>query len=359
MRMKKILEQRFKEFLKTLTEVENIDNLNMTQQQKDASKADYFAENRQLIIELKSLETDTEPKIEKIIEPHRSRPEFPVFFGKWEVNKVLKHLPDGDEINKQINKAITSSLQTIYRSANKQIRTTKSTFNLLNSQGLLIVLNEKIDVLTPENIIYRLRQVAQKKNPDRSYQFLNINSILLISEAHFSPTSNNLMAFPIIHVSIEVVDSFQYDNFIRFLKTKWSEYNKIPLIDAGKVNSIKDLNLKSVLRSKEENEKYIPRQEVWRRYYKRNPYFRPYDENMLCWMFKMIMSELTPGFFKGATQEQQYKVRFWIEVFTHFMEEVDYRGIDIRFFSSVMKEHGKEIENEMKKRFPDLDYEKD
>ncbi len=93
--MKKSLDQRFKEFLSTLVGVENIDNLNMTQQQNNANKADYFAENRQLIIELKSLETDTEYKVEKILEPHRSRPEFPDFFRKWEVNKVLKHLPDG------------------------------------------------------------------------------------------------------------------------------------------------------------------------------------------------------------------------------------------------------------------------
>lgn len=135
--MKKSLEQRFKEFLDTIAGVENIDNLNMTQQQKEAKKADYFAENRQLIIELKSLETDTEPKVEKILKPHRSRPEFPVFFGGWEVSKVLKHLPDGEEINKELHLAITSSLKDIYRKANKQIRTTKSTFSLPNSQGLL------------------------------------------------------------------------------------------------------------------------------------------------------------------------------------------------------------------------------
>lgn len=88
--IEKKLDTRFKEFLDTFAGIENIDNLNLTQQQKDESKADYFAENRQLIIELKSLETDTEHKIEKILEPHRSRPEFPDFFGKWQVSKILR-----------------------------------------------------------------------------------------------------------------------------------------------------------------------------------------------------------------------------------------------------------------------------
>lgn len=73
--MPKSLDERFKEFLSSLIEVENIDELDMPQKQKEASRADYFTENRQLIIELKSLETNTEYKIEKILESHRSRHE--------------------------------------------------------------------------------------------------------------------------------------------------------------------------------------------------------------------------------------------------------------------------------------------
>jgi Uma2 family endonuclease len=95
------LENRFKSFLDTLEDVENIDNLTLTQEQRNANKADYFAKNRNLIIELKSLETDTEQKLEKILLPHRSRPEFPEVWGGQEVYKILKHLPDGDDINTQ------------------------------------------------------------------------------------------------------------------------------------------------------------------------------------------------------------------------------------------------------------------
>jgi hypothetical protein len=353
--MKKSLEERFKEFLDSLTGVENIDNLNMTQQQKDAKKADYFAENRQLIIELKSLETDTEPKIEKILEPHRSRQEFPIFFGKWEISKVLKHLPDGEEINKQLNEVVTSSIQTIYRSANRQIESTKTTFNLPASQGVLVVLNEKIDVLTPENIIYKLRRTAHKKHSDGSYQFTNINSVLIVSEAHFSPTENNLMAFPIILLLIEPIDSFQHSDFIDFLRKKWAEFNNVPLFDFAEKKELNDLKIESVLRYQEQSKSTITRQESWERYYKWNPYFRSYDEKMMLWMFELIMTELAYGFLKGATEKQKSRNKFWIEVFTHFMAEIDYRGMDIRLFTSFMKKNGREIEDEMKRRFPDYE----
>lgn len=350
----KSLHQKFKDFMESLDDVENIDNLPLTQKQNDAKKADYFAKNRNVVIELKSLETDTEYKIEKILEPHRSRPEFPHFFGGWEVYKILKHLPDGEEINRQLVDAVTSSIKEIYRSANKQIRTTKETFDLPNSQGLLIILNEKIEALTPEHIDYQLRRMLGKRNPDRSFQFPDINYILILSEAHFVPTKDNLMGFLMLHLPVGIVCEFQHTDFVNFLSRKWTEYNNVPLIDAGNVKSVKELNSRSVAQSKKKSELLIPRHETWRRYYRRNPYFRSYDEKKLIWMFKVVMGELAPGMLKGATKIQKERVKFWLEAFTHFMEEINHRGLDLRIFQSASQEMGKEIDTEMRIKFPDL-----
>jgi len=353
--MKKSLEDRFKKFLDTFVGVENIDNLNMTQQQQESKKADYFAENRELIIELKSLETDTQPKIEKILEPYRSSPEFPHFYGEWEVHKILNHLSNGSELNKEIVESVTSSIQTIYRKSNKQVRTTKSTFQLPNSQGLLIVLNESIDILTPEQVVWRLKQTANKKHPDKSYQFVEINYVVHISEAHFSPSPNKEMGFLIIHQPINNGFVFRYEEFVKKLTRKWTEFNNIPFYDLGELNSIKDLNALSVVQYKKEQEKLIPRHESWRRYYRRNPYFHSFDERKMKWIFKIIMEGCTNGMLKGATKKQKDNVHFWMEVFTHFLEELRNRGMDMKIFASEMKELGKEIEKEMKSRFPDLE----
>ncbi|HEX8264968.1 MAG TPA: hypothetical protein VF596_06050 [Pyrinomonadaceae bacterium] len=352
--IEKKLDQRFKEFLAKLTQVENIDNLNLNQQQKDESKADYFAESRQLIIELKSLETDTEHKIEKIHEPQRSRPEFPDFYGEWQVSKILKYLPDGKEINRQIIDAVTSSLKEIYRKANRQIRTTKLTFNLPDAQGLLILLNQKIDVLAPDVIFYRLRKIANKKNPDKSFQFPEINYILLINEAHYSPAPNNSMGFFILHQPINNVSKFKHENFLENLTKKWAEFNNVSLHGLGELKSLKDLKPSSVAQYNKEQEKLIPRHESWRRYYRRTPYFSSYDEDMMKWMFEIIMSELAPSMLKGATQQQRDRGFFWLEIFTHFLEEVNYRGMDMKIFKPITKRLGEEIERQMKERFPDL-----
>ncbi|MCW5962331.1 MAG: hypothetical protein KIS76_19375 [Pyrinomonadaceae bacterium] len=353
--MKKSLDQRFKDFLNTLSEIENIDQLNLTHQQKRAKKADYFGQNRKLIIELKSLETDTQPKVEKILEPHQSRPEFPDFFGGWEVNKILKHLPDGNDINKEIVEAVTSSLQTIYRKANRQIRVTKATFQLPDAQGLLIILNENIDVLTPDHIIYRLRRTANKKHPDKSYQFVEIDYVLVISEAHFSIAPNNEMGYLILHIPMNIFSVFKYEKFVKYLAEKWTEYNNIPHYDLGELRTPDDLKTISVSQFEREQKKLVPRHEAWRRYYKRNPYFHSFNEDKLKWMFKIIMEGCANGILKGATQKQKNDAHFWMETFTHFLEELRNRGLDMKIFAPEMKKLGKEIESEMKDRFPDMD----
>lgn len=357
--MKKSLDERFKEFLGTLPEVENIDNLNMTQQQKDASKADYFVENRQVIIELKSLETDTEHKIEKILEPHRSRPEFPDFYIGWSLDKILKYLPDGKEINLQVIDAVTSSIKEIYRKANRQIRTTKSTFNLPNAQGVLILLNEKIDVLAPNVIFHQFTKLSGKKNPDKSYQFSEIQYILLISEAHYRPAPNNSMGFMILHHPINYVSEFKYEKSIYTLTKKWADYGNVPVYKLNKLDSIKDINALSVAEYNKNQERLIPRHESWRRYYRRIPYLRSYDEKMMKWFYIQMMSELMPGILKGATKQEKEKHFFWLETFTHFIEELNYRGMDMKVFSEISRTLGEDIERQMKERFPELETDKD
>lgn len=356
--MFKSLDQRFKDFLETLKEVENIDNLTLNKEQQESKKADYFTKNRQLIIELKSLETDTEHKIEKIIAPHRERPEFPHFFGGVETHKILKHLPDGDQINRQLIEAVTSALEEIYRKANKQVRTTKKTFNLPDSQGLLIILNHKIDVLAPEHIVYKLRRILAKKHPDESFQFPEINCILIFSEAHFSPRENQTMAFPIIRLPVGIIGEFHHDDAVDFITRKWTEFNNVPLLEGGAIEKVRDLNLQSVAQNIEANQKLIPRHEAWRRYYRRVRYLKRYNEENLKWFFKIVFTELASGLFVGANKKHRDNINYWGEIFTHFLEEVNIRGLDFRIFKSTLQsiDFGDEKKNEISKIINEEDF---
>lgn len=143
----KNLEGRFKVFLRDLEGVESIDGLKLTPEQERANKGDYFFAGRTVIGELKALYEDTASKIESILEPYRETPEWPVFFGEQDLNKILRHLPDGDKIRAKIFGSITRSVEAVVEKANRQIRATKGTFGLPDAGGLLIILNDAVDIL--------------------------------------------------------------------------------------------------------------------------------------------------------------------------------------------------------------------
>ncbi len=126
----KNLEGRFKVFLRDLEGAESIDDLELTPEQERANKGDYFFAGRTVIGELKALYEDTASKIESILAPYQETPEWPVFFGKQDLNKVLQHLPDGDKIRAKIFGTITRSIEAVVEKANRQIRATKETFEL-------------------------------------------------------------------------------------------------------------------------------------------------------------------------------------------------------------------------------------
>ncbi|MFO1272703.1 MAG: hypothetical protein U1F50_13695 [Rubrivivax sp.] len=89
-----------------------------------------------MILEVKSLEVDTSPKVEAETEKHRERDDFPLIYGSVGLGKVLKHLPDGKEINDRIFFRTTRSVEDATRSAEGQI---ENTARLLNPRQTLWV----------------------------------------------------------------------------------------------------------------------------------------------------------------------------------------------------------------------------
>ena len=96
------LESRFLRFLATLQDAESLDELLGDPKFDGQRRADYLLFGRRVILELKSLETDTSHKVESEMDKHRDREDFPLFYGTVDLQAVLKHLPDGKEINDRI-----------------------------------------------------------------------------------------------------------------------------------------------------------------------------------------------------------------------------------------------------------------
>jgi hypothetical protein len=121
-----------------------------------------------IVVELKTLKVDPSPKIEATLSQHRDRTDFPIFYGQVELSEILQHLPDGDQINQRIYRNISRSIEDAVRSAETQISDTEEIFNLSKAVGLLVLLNENIDVLNPHAVVYRVSELLTRQRTDGS-----------------------------------------------------------------------------------------------------------------------------------------------------------------------------------------------
>lgn len=231
------LEERFKIFAKGLEKAECIDDITLTTEQKakhgDKKKADYFFDDRTIICELKSLQEDPSPKIDRELEPYKQTEDWPIIYGSVSLDSVLGHLPNGLEIKAKIITSVTDRIEDIIEVANRQIRATKETFGLTHSSGLLIILNEQIAVLSPESIIYRVGKSLEKRTSSGDIKYPHVSVVLIISTAHYTQLKSDLVGFPVLTLwrDLPISEAEKMKGFLHTIVPKWSEFEKRPLVE--------------------------------------------------------------------------------------------------------------------------------
>ena len=107
------LEQKFYRFVQTLPDAERLDDVQMDEEQERAKKADVFFRSRRIVCEVKSLLTDTSNKIDPIMEPQRSREDFPQLYGEWPIADILSRLPDGELLRRRLYESTSSDVKEV------------------------------------------------------------------------------------------------------------------------------------------------------------------------------------------------------------------------------------------------------
>lgn len=331
----KNLEARFKVFAKNMKGAECVDDLKLTVEQRDANKADYLFDNRNVIGELKALQTDASDKVEKILEPYRESPEWPLFYGEQELQKIIGHLPNREEINGKLVEAVTDSVETVIKKANRQIRETKRTFNLPGAGGLLIILNDLVEVISPDLIAYRVRQSLNKRLPGGELRFPNVSAVLVIGGAHYAQLNPNLKGIPILVIPNGVPEAERVEQFVSTLIREWSAFDGQPLVtlDAEKATA---LQFRKFSDDAKEQRGPATVQDYWEWEYRRRPYLRGLSKEDLLQFGRRVFEEMTPNFLKGVPKAPREQVERQMMEFTHFLEEMRFRAIDMREFSAKL-----------------------
>ena len=131
------LEARMIAFLSRFEGAENIDEQISEDALSKGKRADFLLDERRIVLELKTLKANPAGKIDERLSVHRNRPDFPVFCGKVDLNRVLAPLHDGEKIRHEIFHAVTRSVQTALEKADDQIGATKKALGLQGAVPLL------------------------------------------------------------------------------------------------------------------------------------------------------------------------------------------------------------------------------
>lgn len=275
----KSLEKRFEDFLDSRVEARNIDEMNIPPEFQHMKKADYLL-NGNIVVEIKSLKDDPSYKIEERLAPHREREEFPVFYWDAPIQEVLKNLPDGDKINEKIFFSITKSLQHCFERSDDQISDTKTIIDENNASGVVVLLNESIEILEPKTIAYIARYMMNKRNKDGSLRYQNIHYAYLVSEAHFYNVHDELISMPIILIDGPLADQHP-DAAERFeqYNYEWAAFNNVPLLKySGEPQKLLADAFHAFGNEEKGDFNEMQRHELWRKQYRDYPYLKELSE---------------------------------------------------------------------------------
>src|SRR5690606_28373494 len=108
------------------------------------------------------------------------RPDFPVIVGPAPLDKVLRHIPDGDAVMRQLRQQVLRSVEGAFRTAKHQIANTRATFDCADALGLLVVLNEAVETLEPGDLTSELSRLVEQ----RQGGVHSVDAVWLLTEAH-------------------------------------------------------------------------------------------------------------------------------------------------------------------------------
>lgn len=324
------LNDRFKAFLARLPFAEAIDDLELSSEFDDSKRADFLIDNRKAIIEIKSLESDPEHKIHTELKNHQDRDEYPLFYGELELSKILKHLPDGEEIQKKLLYKISRSIEQSFREADKQIRATKDILNCPDSIGLLVLLNEDISVLSPEIISYRVSQLLAKTEDDGSPHYRNITAVWFILENFSLKTQKGHKLFPSIVIDgPNAAGRPELTNILTNLQSNWAAFNGVPYV-TGETKKIAGSDFIRLSELEKEHQYRMLRHELWRKQYRNKRYLNSLSDEVVLSHGARLLSFMTPHFLKDGHKLPFEQVAQFMEGWTHFLEEAKIRGLDLK-----------------------------
>ena len=226
-----ITESDFKSFIATLPDCEVLPVSTRTGQQR----ADFLLNTRHIVADLKCLEDDSSSKVGKLLHERGI-----IFYGTRRLDSLIGGLPDEKQLNTKAFNLVTTSLESHFRHANKQIKSTIREFHLTSALGLVIVVNNGNLALEPHVVTKAIGRLMMKQFKGKT-KFSAIHGCLYLCQNHEVrkkrlPGTKLFPALNIVATGGQPYDALS--EYIDELIRKWCAFRGIGYLDGKTDTSI-------------------------------------------------------------------------------------------------------------------------
>jgi hypothetical protein len=279
-----------------------------------------------VLIEMKHLETDQSSRVNQTLHEKMSPDEMPIFFGERDINMVTALASNRDAINNAIFNKLSRTIESILSTADKQFLEYRARHPRKNSVSVCVILNSRLREFSPDVVAHALHSKMKTSRPGGP-RFSEIDAILYISEKHMRMLSDGRPSAALV---IYEGAAIEYQ--------PWKLQVVDRVVDAWS-------RLRSGSAAVESDDPYgfevihdIPemarRSEAYKIEYRRRPYLSGVSFSDLKAIFHRSMAVNSLAFINGNWIKSSPKeTERALRKFSHILEEINRRGIDMRTFS--------------------------
>ncbi|WP_223478765.1 hypothetical protein [Oricola indica] len=273
-----------------------------------------------LVVEIKTLEGDPQPRLDAEMNEKRNDPNWPLFFGKWPLQSIVKHLPDGDELTNQMVERLGKPFGRHLQKANKQLAAHDDRRVRTNGVNVVILVNEDHAQYDPEvTSQLLLRELARGvKTGDPKYR--HIDAVIYISERH-AAMHEGRVTFPIVEVDGPELHLYPWKQAVLdLIAARWSTWNGFEPKGSTEFEDNKFVEIEPVPERMRAHER-------WRLDYRRNPYMADWSEGRLLAKWDELYVLGVAAFYKNTPiKPPDLIIRSMMVEMTHITEEAARRG---------------------------------
>jgi hypothetical protein len=219
------LKERFERFLTSFEGFEKIDAVLKPQPLHGIDRADYLLWGRKIIVEQKSLDaTDSTAKVQRFYNDKMNDGRS-IIFGTVPIQRVFERRPDGPKLHHSLVLRLSRSVEKHVQKADNQTMATRKIFSIPESTGVLIILNDQVEILTPQMIHYRLSEVFRRKTDDGGFRYPNNNGVVLICETAAQNQAEGILAHMMAFINPNRLNEDIVKEFYKLLYPRWLKFN--------------------------------------------------------------------------------------------------------------------------------------